>query len=93
MWVVIGWFIVIIQQQLVYRRYMKNLSLFMKEDLPRHKPIKRMHVIDAGHNCIEMKCFHCGYESGWINDERKTITELKRGLPCPECNQQRERIK
>ena len=63
--------------------------LFPREQMPRRKPRKLMHVIDAG-GCgeghhVQFKCKHCGHDDGWgIYDN--TITELKRGMPCPKCN-------
>lgn len=59
--------------------------LFDKDDIPRSAPVKRMHVADAGQGMIEFECPHCGYNSGWITDEW-TITENRRGNPCPRCN-------
>jgi len=32
----------------------------------------------------EMKCKKCGHEAGWMYF--KSITECKRGAPCPICN-------
>mgnify|MGYP000719443815 CR=1 FL=1 len=65
--------------------------LFAKEDLPRSKPLKRMRVNDAGESAscmvIQFICPHCGHDTGWIEDEW-TVTENKRGLPCPECNKE-----
>ena len=71
-------------------------QLFTKDQSPRSKNIKRMHVRDAGnHPCggkvIEFQCKHCKYNTGWIKDS-KTITENKKGLPCPKCNQVKEVI-
>lgn len=64
--------------------------LFKKKDLPRHKPLKRMHVADAGHlpggaPGIRFKCSCCQHDTGWIADEW-TVTENRRGHPCPRCN-------
>lgn len=62
-------------------------QLFAKENAPRSRPVKRMHVIDAGsdHGHVHMQCGHCGYDDGWkVYDN--TLTELKQGLPCPHCN-------
>jgi hypothetical protein len=46
-----------------------------------------MHVCDAGCGeekpIVQMRCAKCGYESGWY--EFDTVTEAKRGLPCPQC--------
>lgn len=65
--------------------------LFSKHDLPRTPPIKRMHVIDAGydHGHVHMHCDHCGYDDGFQFVYDNTLTELKRGLPCPECNKEK----
>ena len=68
-------------------------NLFGKDQLPRRKNIKRMHVYDAGYDMageeiVCMKCRHCGYDSNWIYTEGKTLTEVKRGFPCPKCNQE-----
>jgi predicted RNA-binding Zn-ribbon protein involved in translation (DUF1610 family) len=60
--------------------------LFQKTELPRSAPVKRMHVADAGDG-IRFECPHCGHDTGWIADEW-TVTENRRGLPCPECNKQ-----
>ena len=64
--------------------------LFTKEQIPRRAPMKRMYVADAGNYIsggkgIKFKCNHCGHNTGWIKDNR-SITENKRGLPCPKCN-------
>lgn len=65
-----------------------SLALFDALDFPRRPRIKRMHVSDAGHGCIEFTCRHCGFCTGWIRDEW-TITANRRGLPCPKCNGRR----
>lgn len=66
-------------------------DLFGAVKLPRAKPVKRMHVNDAGddgtQSVIEFVCGHCGYNSGWVKDEW-TVTENRRGHPCPKCNEQ-----
>lgn len=56
---------------------------------PRRAPIKRMHVADAGCDAIKFKC-RCGHDTGWIiwNRREITVSEAKRGLPCPKCNAQ-----
>lgn len=64
--------------------------LFDKTDLPKTAPVKRMHVLDAGQlpggaAGIRFECGHCGHDTGWISDEW-TITENRRGHPCPNCN-------
>jgi hypothetical protein len=65
-------------------------ELFEKTDLPRRRPVKRMRIEDVGiapdGRCIiQFVCRHCRYDTGWIIDER-TVSESKRGLPCPKCN-------
>ncbi|WJS87281.1 hypothetical protein [Paracoccus sp. TOH] len=67
-----------------------SMLLFDKKDLPRRAPLKRMRVEDAGvfpdgKPCIQFVCPHCGYDTDWIYDTW-TISENRRGLPCPRCN-------
>lgn len=64
---------------------------------PRRKPRVLMHVSDAGifpdgKKCIRFECSKCGYDTGHIYDER-SVTENKRGIPCPECNQGSQKLK
>lgn len=55
------------------------------------KPKRRMrgqlmHVSDAGHAdglIVTFRCKKCGYESDWLKVD--TVTEAKKGLPCPSC--------
>lgn len=57
------------------------------------KPARRMRgqlmrVCDAGGGegpgCIvQMRCKRCGHQSEWLTFD--TVTEAKRGLPCPKC--------
>lgn len=59
----------------------------------RRQRVQRMHVVDAG-DCgtsdaprsvvVQMRCMKCGHLSGWL--KIRTVTEAKRGLPCPHCN-------
>ncbi|MDD2748654.1 hypothetical protein [Acidithiobacillus thiooxidans] len=67
----------------------------MTEDLfpdlkpPRRKPRKLMHVCDAygdgpDHVHVCFRCSRCGHETDWIDG--LTVTEAKRGIPCPMCN-------
>lgn len=46
-----------------------------------------MHVCDAGYEeenpIVQMQCAKCGFQSGWFQFD--TVTEAKRGLPCPKC--------
>jgi len=56
---------------------------------PRQRPRILMHVIDAGYadrdkTIVKCKCKKCGYVSDWLVVD--TITEAKRGLPCPKCH-------
>lgn len=50
--------------------------------------IKRMHVIDAGHiegeRAARFYCERCETETGWY---ACGLTEARRGIPCPECNE------
>jgi hypothetical protein len=62
-------------------------EMFPKLVTPRRV---RMHVADAGHLAggakgIRFRCRHCGHDTGWIADE-KSVSENKKGLPCPNCN-------
>ena len=57
---------------------------------PRKPRLWRMKLADAGHlpsgeKGIQFVCPRCGHDTGWILDEQ-TITENRRGLPCPQCN-------
>lgn len=64
----------------------EQLTLF---DLPRAKPRKLMHVFDAGPaetggHMIRFHCARCDHETDWMLVA--TVTEAKRGIPCPRCN-------
>jgi hypothetical protein len=57
---------------------------------PRQRPRVMMHVVDAGNaagagKIIIFVCRSCGYSTNWIEDT-KTVSENKRGMPCPQCN-------
>ena len=60
----------------------RTAELFTKP--PR---LKRMHVIDAGEiqgeRAARFYCERCGTETGWMPCG---MTEIRRGIPCPECN-------
>jgi hypothetical protein len=48
-----------------------------------------MHVIDAGEgsngeDIAVFWCEHCGHETEWL--KVGSVSEAKRGLPCPKCN-------
>ena len=63
--------------------------LFDKGPRRRSKPLKRMHVLDAGPgedgwHMVRMACSRCDLETCWF--QVSTITEAKRGIPCPKCN-------
>lgn len=61
---------------------------------PRRMRGQLMHVCDAG-GCdsggllVQMRCAKCDYQSGWL--QFHTVTEAKRGLPCPKCAPQEQR--
>lgn len=55
------------------------------QSLPRAPRLVRMKVVDAGDKVIHFRCHKCGHDTGWIRDVW-TLTENKRGLPCPKCN-------
>lgn len=59
--------------------------------LPRARPVRRMHVADAGQlpggsKGVRFKCRRCGHDTGWLHDAR-TVSENKRGISCPICNE------
>jgi len=63
---------------------------------PRRPPRQLMHVSDAGDSCSDdsddaviakFACKRCGHETDWI--ELGTVTEARRGIPCPCCNNAR----
>lgn len=64
-------------------------------DLPPRKTVKRMHVTDAGSDAVQFRCKRCEYVSEWTpyneggTDGALSVTDAKRGLPCPQCNPQR----
>ncbi|PXX79123.1 hypothetical protein DFR34_10813 [Rivihabitans pingtungensis] len=63
---------------------------------PRRPRRQMMHVFDAGDACsgadgdevviARCRCLACGGETEWI--EFHTMTEARRGIPCPQCNGQ-----
>lgn len=75
-----------------------SLDLYLPgfEPTPQERRrVIRMHVADAGHmpggtKGIRFTCDRCGHDTGWIEDFW-TISENKRGQPCPECNKESER--
>ena len=65
---------------------------FDKQEIKRRPRIKRMKVYDCGVDFVLMKCEHCGYDNGWQQYD-SSITELKKGWPCPVCNKQTTEVK
>jgi hypothetical protein len=63
----------------------RTAEMFSK--LPRAKPRVMMHWLDAGHDgesaLGNFQCPKCHFVAGWI---RATETEMRRGVPCPNCN-------
>lgn len=70
--------------------------LFPKEELPRTRSRRvMMHIINGGcdplepgRQSYEFKCLKCGHRPGWTAVD--SVTEARRGLPCPECNQAKD---
>jgi phage FluMu protein Com len=71
---------------------MKQAELFPKP--ARRSRGQLMHVSDASYGgcggaepcmpvMVTMRCAKCGHVSDWIRFD--TVTEAKRGLPCPRC--------
>lgn len=64
-------------------------QLFDAEQAPRRKPRVMMHVVDAGEGfdrpLVELQCRRCGHNTGWV--PMRTVSEDRRGRPCPKCNQ------
>lgn len=60
----------------------------MFPDAPRRKRRVMMHVVDAGMcgdtRIVVFECGGCGHRTKWT--EARTVTEDKRGRPCPNCN-------
>lgn len=67
---------------------------------PRRKPRVLMHVSDGGDSSVELRCAKCGHEERFscrpkenrFGDEDLTVTEAKRGVPCPKCNDPRQNV-
>lgn len=73
----------------------KTVDMFAELKPPRKKPSKLMHVCDAGNevggaateskrHVVRFSCSRCGHETDWMIVE--SVTEGKRGIPCPQCN-------
>ena len=67
--------------------------MFAELKPPRKAPEKLMHVSDAASECcsedgegvmVRLQCKRCKHETDWLIFA--TITEAKRGKPCPKCN-------
>ena len=68
---------------------------------PRKRRRYLMHVVDAtdqleyfpelkkegANHVVQFQCFRCQYETDWVGV--KTITEGRRGIPCPNCNKEK----
>ena len=71
-----------------------QLEMFAKP--PRATPLKRAHVSDAvkGQGDFpyggQFTCARCTWESDWLCFD--TISEMKRGIPCPKCNSSTENL-
>lgn len=69
---------------------MKQQLLPTFTGVPRKKPRVMMKVYDChfdprGTHGIKFQCLKCGHDTGWIYVDR-TVSENKKGLPCPKCN-------
>lgn len=70
----------------------RTADMFAELKPPRAKPQKLMHVCDAAGCCeedgsgamVRMECPRCHHETEWL--AFRTVTEAKRGIPCPRCN-------
>lgn len=76
---------------------MRQSFLFETPKKKRTKPRVLMHVFDAG-NCggcddgehdVCFECRKCGHQTDWVRV--RTVTEGRRGVPCPKCNGQETR--
>lgn len=58
----------------------------------------RMRAIDHGEapslmpgwktaNGAHFRCWRCGHDAGWLFN--MSVSEVRRGVPCPECNEGR----
>lgn len=70
---------------------MNTLDMFSPTGVkPRRAPRVMMHVVEAGQSnsgkVIQFECSKCGHNTDWVDDE-KSISENKRGQPCPKCNE------
>jgi len=52
---------------------------------PRRPRRVMMHVADAGIEMARYECAKCGHKTDW--EPIESVTEVKRGKPCPMCNE------
>lgn len=57
--------------------------LFPELERARAKPRVMMRILDAGDEVASFECSRCGHRTGWVG---ATVTEQRRGKPCPQCN-------
>jgi len=61
-------------------------------DRPKRKPARVMaKVYDAGGEVgtwVVYQCKSCGWRSDWLDQTHKSDSEIRRGYPCPICNNQ-----
>lgn len=78
---------------------MTNQPRLFDDDKRKRKPPRTMmHVCDAGDSgcgaldgdshIVRMSCSKCGHETDWITV--RNVTEGRKGLPCPVCNQMKK---
>lgn len=72
----------------------KRRYLFDAGQKQRRQPRRMMHVVDAGGDCsgsgshsVVFECAKCGHKTDWQKVE--SVTEGRRGIPCPICNRER----
>lgn len=73
---------------------MKPLDLFPQTKPPRARSRVLMHVCDGAGDgpddvWCRMQCRRCNTETDWM--KFNTVTEAKRGIPCPDCNTKKEK--
>lgn len=63
--------------------------MMLFENLPRDRPrLKRMTIENVG-LCpweVHFVCAYCGYDHGWRQFPNASISDIKKGMPCPKCN-------
>jgi DNA-directed RNA polymerase subunit RPC12/RpoP len=69
---------------------MRQPEFAMMPTKERKPAIKRAHVCDAGEghgdhmHGASFQCSRCEWQSKWLCFDN--ITEIRRGIPCPNCN-------